>query len=260
MAMPQGDTGQSAGAAGAAGTAGAGAGAPGAAGTPAGLTLAEVEELLKAQENRSAAGLRKALDEEKKARAAVEQRLADIADKLEQRPGTAVAPAGGQDHQETEAERQARIDAAKREDRIKGLEARLADAEAKREEEAKARSVQEERQAAADALAAGGVDVPRLKGALALLREDGRIVRNEQGQVCLKLEGKYGPETPLIADGIKAWLETPEGKAYLPPRSAAGSGASARPGASGAQVPKDPKEAARIKLREEIAKSRDQWR
>lgn len=73
------------------------------------------------------------------------------------------------------------------------------------------------------------------KGAYALLRDDGRIKRNADGDLVVILTRDYAgtkieEEVPL-ADGIKAWLATDEGKHYLPPRGGGeGSGTVVRGG------------------------------
>jgi len=197
------------------------------------LTSEAVEKLLEARENKLAAELRRFRDNETKARN-------DLAQKLTEQLAAFKAPVaseggvdGAGDDKETPAQKELRIATKKQADRIKALEAQVETEKAERQKVEAAKVAQEERSATVDALAAGGVSEPgRVKAALAVLREEGKIGRNEQGVVCWKAQGKYGPEDLPLADGIKAWLATDEGKFFLPPRDARGGGtAPGRPGA-----------------------------
>lgn len=68
--------------------------------------------------------------------------------------------------------------------------------------------------------------------ALAVLKASGKIKRNDDGDVVFvaarEAAGeKYDEEIPL-ADGIREWLDSPEGKLYAAPKGAEGSGAGAQ--------------------------------
>lgn len=76
-------------------------------------------------------------------------------------------------------------------------------------------------------------DAAAVKGALALLKSDKRIGRDDEGRVCF-LEPKDGYiEKKPVAEGIKGWAASDEGKLYLPPTAAAGSGARPARGPAG---------------------------
>lgn len=121
------------------------------------------------------------------------------------------------------------------------LEKRVAAAEKKaqaaeqreREQAEKARS-SEERSLVAGALTKAGVTNPALhEAALALLFSKGQVMRDEAGHVRVKGKDKYQLEAVLDVDsGVAQWLKA-EGKAFLPPADAGGSGASPSLGAGG---------------------------
>lgn len=84
------------------------------------------------------------------------------------------------------------------------------------------------------ALSAAGVTTA--KGAYATLREDGKIRRNADGELVMVVVKDYAgtkhEEEVSIAEGLKAWLATDEGKCFLPPRGGGeGSGTTIRGGA-----------------------------
>lgn len=80
----------------------------------------------------------------------------------------------------------------------------------------------EERSRLAEQLTAEGITGAKLKAAVALLHtEERRIKRNDQGSIVYV--GDDGDETDLKA-GLKSWLSTDDGKSFLPPRGAQGSG------------------------------------
>lgn len=71
------------------------------------------------------------------------------------------------------------------------------------------------------------------KGAYALLKDEGRIIRNADGDLVMKVMKEYGEEEVPVNDGVKLWLATDEGKHYMPPRGGGeGSGTVVRGGAS----------------------------
>ena len=104
---------------------------------------------------------------------------------------------------------------------------------AEREAQSAKMARDEERTKLSEALAAAGVK--NVRGAVALLHtEDKRVRRNDEGKIVFVDEND--DEFDLAA-GIKHWIGSEEGKAYMPPRGASGSGAEpgsktvARPGA-----------------------------
>lgn len=98
-------------------------------------------------------------------------------------------------------------------------------AEAARAEEAKASKRNEMRSQVQSLLAEAGITDRNLqRSALNILEEDGLILRDDNDRVRFKGTDKYGIETlydPKV--GLKSWLGT-EGKSFLPPVDAGGSG------------------------------------
>jgi hypothetical protein len=83
----------------------------------------------------------------------------------------------------------------------------------------------EERSAIKDGLN-GKVKPSLLPAAVALLYGERKVIgRNKDGGVVFKMKDRDNFDVEAtIEDGIKAWLETPEGKEYLPPADIGGSG------------------------------------
>jgi hypothetical protein len=82
----------------------------------------------------------------------------------------------------------------------------------------------EERAAVQTALNAAGIIPALVRPTLAGLFDSGAITRNKEGAIVYVRRGEYGDEQLALEDGIKAYLETDEGKAALPPKNAAGTG------------------------------------
>ncbi len=80
-------------------------------------------------------------------------------------------------------------------------------------------------------------------GAYALMKDQGRVRRNAAGDLVVVLAKDFGDDEIAYTAGIKEWLNTDEGKHYLPPRGGGdGSGTVIRGGAprgSGAQMSKE---------------------
>jgi hypothetical protein len=112
---------------------------------------------------------------------------------------------------------------------LKRLRKRLEASEKEREAERKAREEQaaklardEERTKLQDALVSAGVAPKRVRAAIALLHtEDRKVRRNQEGKIIFALDDD--DEADLVS-GVKQWLATDEGKDFLPPRGAEGSG------------------------------------
>jgi hypothetical protein len=117
--------------------------------------------------------------------------------------------------------------------RLKSLEKQLADERKKRElSEAKQleteakRSRGEEDDALKSALMASGVkDEARIRAALHMHRGEGRIKRGEDGAILFVKRTDAGDEELPLAKGVAEWAKTDEGKVFLPPTGAGGSGA-----------------------------------
>lgn len=94
-----------------------------------------------------------------------------------------------------------------------------------KEETEKRQRETEERTALKDALT-GKVRATLLPAAVALLYGERKAIgRNKEGGLIFKTKDRDGYDVDVpIEDGIKGWLETAEGKEYLPPVDASGSG------------------------------------
>lgn len=105
------------------------------------------------------------------------------------------------------------------------LQQRLQQADQERQQERDKALRTEERNELTSELRKVGIPEARIKGAVAyLLHEAGVIKRDESGGIIWPVKRDWGPENVPLAQGVAAWLETDEGKAYLPPKQAAGSG------------------------------------
>lgn len=108
--------------------------------------------------------------------------------------------------------------------RLQEAEKRLAERERALAEEAEKGKTAELRSETLRALTEA--ECSNVKGAFALLKEDGRIGRDKEGRlVFLTPEGDFVDEEPL-EDGVKKWLASDEGKEYAKPRGVGGSGSS----------------------------------
>jgi hypothetical protein len=104
------------------------------------------------------------------------------------------------------------------------LRAQVESRNAELDKERKQRLENEERSTLSQALAAAGVTNTR--GAIALLyTEDKRLARNDKGEVVFKVQKAGFEDFVPVDEGLADWFKTDEGKSYLPPRGAAGSGA-----------------------------------
>jgi hypothetical protein len=170
--------------------------------------------------------------------------------KLAALAGASAAPAAGADDEEEEEEDDEPAPAAqptpaaqpapaKQDVRAKKALKKLAEAEKRIAEKEKAlKEESDKRQAtelrSATLAALNAAECSNVKGALAVLKEDGRIGRDKDGNmVFLTPDGDYVDEESL-EDGIKKWLASDEGKEYAKPRGVGGSGAEPTKGASSA--------------------------
>lgn len=106
------------------------------------------------------------------------------------------------------------------------------------EQEQRAQRAEADRQAALlangvrDALAAHGADAKRVPIALSHLREKGVVVLSDKGEPCFKFQRDWGEELVPVTTGAKEWLGTEEGKFFLPPTGAQGTGDGAGKGST----------------------------
>ena len=114
--------------------------------------------------------------------------------------------------------------------RQKELESKLADQERARQDEITQRHRSEERSALEGSLRTAGVTAELVPAATALLFESrGVLGRNDQGTIVYKAQRDGYVDELKIEDGVREFLETAEGKSFMPAAGAGGSGA--RPGA-----------------------------
>lgn len=85
----------------------------------------------------------------------------------------------------------------------------------------------EERAALVSELRKAGIPEARIKGAAAWLHlEAGKIKRDADGEIVWPTKKSWGEDNLSLSEGVAEWLLTDEGKEYLPPVDARGSGAS----------------------------------
>jgi hypothetical protein len=176
------------------------------------LTADEANAMFTAREKRLTSTMQKMLADA----------LAPIAEKL----------APKEEPKATEGEPEWKQKLSEMEKRVQAAEKRAAEEATARDGERKARMRDEERSTLADALREAGVSEPaRLKGAMALLfTEEGRVKRDESGNIKFRVQKEGYEDLEDVKKAVKDWTASDEGKAYLPPRAASGSGAAAPKG------------------------------
>ena len=126
---------------------------------------------------------------------------------------------------------------------LKKAQARIAELERKNQEaEAAAQATErkrlqaEERNALTQALRNSGIEDTRIRAAVSLIyNEDQRVGRAEDGSIIFKVPKAGYTDEVTLDEGLADWLKTDEGKAFLPARSAIGSGG--RPSPAGRRGP-----------------------
>lgn len=121
--------------------------------------------------------------------------------------------------------------------RIAALEKTVeAEREARRQAEQKARTDRLHSETRA-ALLKAGVPQDRVHLALAAIKDGGALSISDDGALGWKGKDKFGVDTTLtLEEGAKAWAGTSDGKAFLPPTGAQGTGDGAG-GVGGAKGP-----------------------
>lgn len=142
---------------------------------------------------------------------------------------------------------------------LRKLQKRLEASEAERAAEKKAREEQtaksqrdELRAKVSEQLSGAGIAGAKLRGALSLLIEEDKKIRRDQDGAIVFVEGDDEIE---LAEGLKKWFASDDGKAYLPPRGASGAGTDRPRGATGNRPSNDPKAAREAKSKELFRKA-----
>jgi hypothetical protein len=170
------------------------------------------EEFLKVtqQADSIASILRKEREASAQKMTAMEQRLAEIAAKLDAPAKVEEKPAKATD--QTAAE-------------LKALRAQLDTERGEREREKAARMQQEERTALSQALTAHGISGPYLKMAMATLYDaERRVTRDEGGNIGFKMQRNGFDEVLPLEKALEEWLTTEDGKTCQPTRNVSGAG------------------------------------
>lgn len=180
--------------------------------------LNQIQELLKAQQKPAPAPAEEEEEEEVEETDEVAEETTDEEPKPAKKPAAPAKKPGL-----TKAE----IQAKKAMEKIKAVERERKAEKEKAELREKELAEREEKTATQAALTQAGAI--NQKQALAVLKAEGRIKRGDDGELIFVMPRdiageKFDEELPL-ADGIKEWLSSDEGKIYAPPRGAEGSGA-----------------------------------
>lgn len=114
---------------------------------------------------------------------------------------------------------------------VKRLQARLDEETKKREAtEAKAREAEQAqkaerlRQSLQDALVANGCDPKRVRTAVNDILAQGKVKYDDAGNVIWPTKRTWGEEPVPVADAAKEWLGTDDGRFFVPPTGAQGTG------------------------------------
>lgn len=126
----------------------------------------------------------------------------------------------------TKAGQQANDELKKALARIEELEGKNRDAEERATQTEAKRLRSEERTALTEALVQAGVDKSRMRAAVALIYgEDQAVGRDDDKRIVFKIPKAGYTDEVTLEEGISHWLKTDEGKAFLPAKGSAGSGA-----------------------------------
>jgi hypothetical protein len=137
--------------------------------------------------------------------------------------------------------------------RLEQTEKRLADEKAARDKAVAETRTREERGTLQEALVAAGVSKDMVGAAVAYLYGDQKKVRrvSEEGKDDRLVWAGDDDAELAIADGVKAWVATPTGRGFMPPRDGvggSGGGGGKRPGGPTGGPPPDTSDKAIIDL------------
>lgn len=124
--------------------------------------------------------------------------------------------------------------------RQKELEGKLQKQQEEREQERKQRQAAEERGALERTLRGNGIAEKLVPAATALLYDSRRVLgRNDDGQIVFRAQRDGYVDELKLEDGIREWIDSDEGKSFLPATDSSGSGA--RGGSSPPRQARKPK-------------------
>lgn len=112
--------------------------------------------------------------------------------------------------------------------RQEAQEAKFREMEQKQQEAERRRQEAEERSVVESALGASGVAGKRVAQAFVWMRAQGLIGRDSDGNVVYRAERDGYVDELKLADGVKEFLASDDGKDFLPPKDVAGSGSRSR--------------------------------
>lgn len=185
----------------------------------------KARELLDAANKAVASQLKRKLDSAiAKALEPLQTQIAELAESRK----TETLPEKGEDGASAEVK--------KLQSELEAMRKQVATEKEARETERKQREEGEAKAQIRDLLDKAGVDKRRLRGALAVVRD--QISRAEDGSLTYRAERKGYTEDLPLADGITEWVGTDEGKSYLAPVDTKGSGT--RAPANGGRLPPSP--------------------
>lgn len=122
---------------------------------------------------------------------------------------------------------------------LRDMEARhkaeIAERDAKQKAAEAKQQAAEERQAVESVLRDSGVT--NIKGAVAVLKADGRVARDADGNLHFVAQREGYTDEVELSKGLKEWLGSDEGKLYMPPTGAQGSGATGTKRRTGGAAP-----------------------
>lgn len=173
-----------------------------------------------------------------KASTARERRLVEKVEKL---LAEKLAPAAKEDDSDEptlkEGTSPAEIAARKALAKARELERKSQERDAQLVKEKASLMAKEEKTTVMSTLQRLGATVPA--AALAVLKDEGRVIRNDEGELMFRASRKVGNETfdeeISIEDGLTEWLNSSTGKLFQPPKGLEGSGANPRSKGTGSR-------------------------
>lgn len=108
--------------------------------------------------------------------------------------------------------------------RLAAVEKKLAETEAARLAEVEKGKIDRLHNAAREAIASAGIPADRVRAAMAVLKEDGVLTFDAEGNPGWKGKDQFGSDAVLpLADAAKKWASA-EGKLFMPPSGVNGTG------------------------------------